>query len=194
MDSAKNIFKFAVVIATLLMSSALHSQQITGDANLVNTAKGVNKREAKYYAIVDFKLDSKKQRFLIYESLTDKLVASYKVAHGKGSDKDNVGKATVFSDEADTKASSLGRFKVTGTFSSSLPGHGVSLALDGLDDTNKNAVNRGIVLHANFYMEKSWIRKNGKPGRSWGCFVLSSNDRDEALKYLKTGTIITAVD
>ena len=121
-------------------------------------------------------------------------IESFRTAHGIGSDTAHTGYATIFSNNNNSNASSLGRYLVLGQYISKTKGHGLSIKLKGLDSTNNNAELRKIVIHANNYMEDSWIKSYGKPGRSWGCFVLSSGDRDKVAKKLEEGSLIFAIN
>ncbi|MNC71024.1 hypothetical protein D3C76_1713550 [compost metagenome] len=67
------------------------------------------------------------------------------------------------------------------------------MRLIGLSPSNSNAVERAIVIHANAYMESDFIRRHGVPGRSYGCLVLASTDRDRVIQQLEGGALIFAI-
>lgn len=146
------------------------------------------------FAVVDYARRSSEPRFLVFARSDHKLLASYRVAHGQGSDTDHDGYAEQFSDTANSHASSLGTFRTGASYLSKQPGHGLSLRLLGLSTSNRNAERRAIVLHGNIYMEEDFIRQHGVAGRSHGCLVLSGADRYQAIKALPEGSLIFAID
>ncbi|MCY1438751.1 L,D-transpeptidase catalytic domain [compost metagenome] len=68
------------------------------------------------------------------------------------------------------------------------------MRLAGLSESNSNAEERAIVIHANTYMEDDFIRRHGVPGRSYGCLVLAGADRDLVIEQLAGGALILAID
>jgi hypothetical protein len=88
--------------------------------------------------------------------------------------------------------SSVVFFRTTETYLSNEPGHGLSLRLEGLSETNRKAYDRAIVIHANHYMEPEFIDAFGKPGRSHGCLVFAAADRDVIVSKLGGGALIYA--
>lgn len=147
-----------------------------------------------HFAVVDYARRSTTPRFLVFDRNSHQLLASYRVAHGQGSDRDHDGFAEHFSDTDSSHASSLGTFRTGDSYQSTQPGHGLSLRLTGLSASNRNAEQRAIVLHGNGYMEEDFIRQHGVAGRSHGCLVLSSEDRYQVIKALPTGSLIFAID
>lgn len=144
------------------------------------------------FAVVDYGRASPLPRFYLFDRSTHALIGSFRVAHGKGSDPDHDGFATRFSNDFGSRATSLGVFRTSQVFDSDEPGHGRSMRLIGLSLSNSNAEERAIVIHANAYMEEAFIREHGVPGRSYGCLVLSSADRDQVIEQLRGGALIFA--
>jgi len=118
-------------------------------------------RNTAYISIVDFTQHSKYKRFYMINRASGK-VDQWSVAHGTGSDPDNDGMATSFSNVPNSKKSSLGAYLIQEKY---IGKYGESLRLDGLESTNDNARDRAIVMHPSNY-----VNDNGKTqGRSWGC-------------------------
>lgn len=144
-------------------------------------------------ALVNYRQPSSEPRFYVIDPATREVVARYVVAHGRGSDPDHDGRADRFGDKHESHRSSLGLFLTDEVYQSESAGHGLSMRLQGLSDTNRNAMDRLIVIHANWYVEPEVVAKQGKPGRSYGCLVFSNADRDAVIDMLKGGALIYAV-
>ncbi|MDZ4778048.1 MAG: murein L,D-transpeptidase catalytic domain family protein [Alphaproteobacteria bacterium] len=140
-------------------------------------------------AIVDFALPSTTRRFHMVDLRTG-AVESYLTAHGRGSDLGHDGIAESFSNEPGSNASSLGAYLSASRY---MGAHGLSLRLKGLDATqNANAEPRAIVLHSAPYMDTDWRRAHGKPGRSFGCFVVETPLIEHVVTRLENGVLIFA--
>jgi hypothetical protein len=138
----------------------------------------------EYLTIVDFSQRSSEHRFFIVNMNSGK-VWSTTVAHGKGSDVNHDGYATVFSNSFNSDASSLGFFLTAEIYNGH---HGRSLALDGLSATNSNVRARAVVIHGADYVSDA----NVIQGRSFGCFALPMNERSRVIDMLKNGSLIYA--
>lgn len=168
--------------ATLLDPLLKHYQEIRGTLD-----------NPRYVALVNYRQPSWEPRFYLIDPRQSQVIATYRVAHGRGSDPNHDGYAMHFSDRPGSRMSSVG-FYITGdTYISPKEGHGLSLRLEGLSRSNHHAADRHIVIHANDYMEPGFIRRYGKPGRSYGCLTFSKADRDEVVEYLAGGALIYAV-
>ena len=75
--------------------------------------------------------------------------------------------------------SSVGAFATAGASWGSQQGPNV--LLDGLEDTNNAARDRAIIVHSADYCEPEWLAREGKLGRSFGCFATSV----ASLEYLR---------
>lgn len=148
----------------------------------------------RYVALLNYRQPSWEPRFYLIDPEGPAVVARYIVAHGKGSDPDHTGYASRFSDREGSHRSSLGFFMTGDTYVSESRGHGLSLRLKGLSDSNRHAEERNIVIHANWYMAPKFLKKAGKPGRSHGCLVFADDDRDEIVEKLKGGALIYAAN
>lgn len=140
-------------------------------------------------AIVDFALPSTTRRFHIVDLRTGD-VESYLTAHGRGSDPGHDAIAERFSNTSGSNASSLGAYL---SLSRYMGVHGLSLRLKGLDAAqNSNAELRAIVLHSAPYMDADWRRTHGRPGRSFGCFVVETPLIEHMVTRLENGVLIFA--
>jgi L,D-transpeptidase catalytic domain len=116
------------------------------------------------------------------------------VAHGVGSDPDQDGYATMFSNVYNSLSSSLGAAigaeRYTGI-------NGLSLRLDGLEPSNNQMRYRDIVVHSyapdrRRYFNAEYMATRGRPGSSEGCFVVEPDKREWILETLENGGFIYA--
>lgn len=143
----------------------------------------------RFWGIVDFNQHSSKKRFYVFDT-KEKTVQQYLVAHGKGSDANHDGMADKFSNEGESKSSSLGIYRCAETYSGK---HGFSLRMDGLEEINSNVRRRDIVLHKANYVSQDFINKNnGILGRSDGCFAVENAVHETLINQLKDGSYIIA--
>lgn len=142
----------------------------------------------RYWAIVDFGQHSKQKRLYVFDTEFD-TVTQYYVAHGKGSDPDRNGMADTFSNAAGSLQSSLGIYKCSENYNGL---HGLSMRLDGLEETNSKARARNIVFHRAGYVSDKFISDNGKIGRSNGCFVVEDSVCDTLIRQLENGSYLIA--
>ncbi|KTD22994.1 Uncharacterised protein [Legionella lansingensis] len=114
--------------------------------------------------IIDYSLPSSEKRLWIFDLREKKLLFHTYVSHGIRS---GTLLTKYFSNKNNSKASSMGVY----TTNQSYYGRdGLSLRLDGLDPGfNDNASSRAIVMHGGWYMAEPFIKRYGRPGRSWGC-------------------------
>ena len=138
-------------------------------------------KNKKFMGIVDFKEHNSKERFFIID-MDLGLVETFLVAHGINSDPDFTGYATIFSNVIDSYMSSIGFYMTAETYEGT---HGYSLRLDGLESTNSNARERGIVLHAAEY-----VAPGPKIGRSFGCPALEIRYHQHVIDELKEGALL----
>ncbi|MDO9183019.1 MAG: murein L,D-transpeptidase catalytic domain family protein [Bacteriovorax sp.] len=133
--------------------------------------------------VIDFKQHNSKERFYIIDLNTGH-VDKYLVAHGKNSDPDYDGNATIFSNTSGSEASSVGFYLTAETYEGN---HGYSLKLDGLSNTNSNARSRSIVMHPADY-----VAPGSKIGRSWGCPAVEPRYSVQIIDQLKGGALLYA--
>jgi hypothetical protein len=164
------------------------------DADLINRALDALFRHhaliwsRDVVAIADFGLPSSRPRFYLIDMIRGSTTGLL-VAHGGGSDRDHVGMLQSFSDIVGSEASSEGAYLVGDAYEGV---HGRSRRLIGLEPTNTHAEERAIVIHSAWYANPDMIAKQGKLGRSDGCFVFGEQDIDMVLAALGKGRLLYA--
>ena len=143
-------------------------------------------RRTDILAIADYTRPSREERFYLVNRESGS-VTSYHVAHGRGSDPGHSGYLNRFSNAHGSAASSAGAY-VTGDLYQGK--YGRSMRLKGLDYSNSNAEQRGIVVHSAPYAEPEMVDRIGKLGRSEGCFALSELNHFLVLKRLGPGCLL----
>jgi hypothetical protein len=138
----------------------------------------------RHIGIIDFSRHSSRPRFFIID-VSSGLTRALHVAHGRGSDPDNDGYATRFSNKSDSHASSLGFYLTGETY---IGKHGKSMRLHGLSPTNSNALSRAVVIHEAAYVREA----NMKAGRSFGCPAVAASEIAGVISSLGGGALIYA--
>ena len=138
--------------------------------------------------VVDFTKPSWEPRFHVVD-LQKGTVESHLVAHGRGSDRDHSGYLEQFSNQFGSHATSKGAYTTADYYEGK---YGLSMRVNGLDQTNDNALARAIVIHNAWYAEPEMIAKHGKLGRSEGCFAMSRKSQWEVMRQLAGGRMIYA--
>lgn len=142
----------------------------------------------RYWAIIDFRKRSDEKRFHIFD-MEGRTVDSYLCSHGKGSDLENTGFATSFSNEDGSNKSSLGLYRCAETY---FGVHGYSMRLDGVEPSNDNARHRAIVIHPADYVTDSFAKENQRVGRSLGCPAVDVKHSQSIIDRLKLGSLLIA--
>jgi len=122
--------------------------------------------------LIDMEIHSGKHRMFIYDFNSGEVERKALCAHGCGKgNKKSSGTQPVFSNEAGSLLSSLGKYKI-GIRSYSQYGINVHYKLHGLDSTNNNAFKRIVVLHSYTPVPSTEIYPLHLPmGYSHGCPV-----------------------
>lgn len=126
---------------------------------------------------------------LHFANLESGTLRSFYVAHGRGSDPEHSGFLQSFSNAPGSEATSRGAYLTAEWYNGK---YGTSIRLLGLDQDNSNALERAIVMHPAWYADPAMIAKQGKLGRSEGCFAMSPEQFDEALWHLSGGRLLFA--
>ncbi|AQR61821.1 twin-arginine translocation pathway signal [Brevundimonas sp. LM2] len=139
--------------------------------------------------LVDFQKFSGEERF--YEvDLIGGRVSAFRTCHGRGSDPEHSGYARTFSNEMDSHMSSIGAFATAGASWGAQQGPNV--LLDGLEYTNNLARERAIIIHGADYADPDYLAREGKLGRSYGCFSTAHTDLPMLRERMGTGRLLFA--
>ncbi|MCP2004549.1 UNVERIFIED_ORG: lysozyme family protein [Buttiauxella agrestis ATCC 33320] len=141
----------------------------------------------RYWVVFKIHEHSKNKRMHIFDRVAN-TVQSIHAVHGTGSDPNNDGLATEFSNIPESHQSSLGLYKTLGTYT--MAKHGRALRLDGLEDTNNNALKRGIVFHGVPYAGDEYVKQNGRCGRSFGCPAVEYALVQDLIDKIKGGSLL----
>lgn len=139
-------------------------------------------------AVADFGMPSAVPRFHLIDLLAG-TTESVRVTHGKGSDPDHTGLLQGFSDLPGSNATAAGAYLTGAAY---VGAHGPSRRLIGLDPGNRNAAPRAIVMHAAWYAEPDVAARQGKLGRSDGCFAFAAADMARLLARMGPGRLLYA--
>ena len=146
-------------------------------------ANGFNEN---YYFLVDMSIHSGKNRFFVYDFISETITDKNLVTHGscdKFEDNETKWEKAKFSNTKNSHCSSKGKFKI-GKRDYSSWGINVKYWLHGLENSNKNAVERVVVLHSWNAVKNKEIYPKYSP-LSWGCPAVSNEFMkvlDEKLK------------
>jgi len=185
--------------AALAVPARLPAQVRKGlprDAKLVEIAKQAQAKAKSsnllwredFVGIADYGLRSSEPRFH-FVNLAAGEVKSYHVTHGDGSDPEHDGWLNWYSNKHGSHCTSKGTYATFGWYTGR---YGTSIRLEGLDDSNSNALGRAIVMHRAKYAEPEHLKKWGRLGRSNGCFAMSNENFKLALLQLGGGRVIHA--
>ncbi len=175
--------------ATILaQAKGLHKNALQYAVDGYNWAKAKGDvKNPNILTVIDFSLPSNKKRLWVINLKDDTVLLNTYAAHGKNS---GLTHADHFSNQLNSHETSLGVYETLSTYSGH---HGQSLRLQGLEKgINNNAYKREIVVHSAPYMTKSFINKEHRTGRSWGCFALSPAVSHQFMDLTKGGSIIFA--
>ena len=175
-----------VVVSDPSLAAGGHPALIAAKASLERLGARVSYTDV--VAVADFGQASRMPRLHLV-NIAGGRVESLLVAHGRGSDPAHTGWLQNFSNQPGSLATSQGAY-LTGAYYSGR--HGRSMRLEGLDPSNDNALERGIVIHAAPYVGLDAVREQGMVGRSEGCFAVSQTDIDSVLDRLAPGRLLIA--
>ena len=139
--------------------------------------------------LVDFQKFSGQERF--YEvDLYSGQVTAFRTCHGRGSDPEHSGYARTFSNTPESFMSSVGAYSTAGAGWGSQQGPNV--LLDGLEYSNNMARERAIIIHGADYADPDWLAREGKLGRSYGCFSVAHTDLPMLRERMGEGRLLFA--
>lgn len=135
--------------------------------------------------VIDYSLPSNEKRLWVFDLKEKKLKFYTYVSHGI---KSGALMTNYFSNKYNSKASSIGVYQTQKAYYGR---DGLSLRLDGLDRSfNDNASNRSVVIHSGWYVEERFIKKYGRPGRSWGCPALPLEHSQAIINTIKDKSLL----
>jgi hypothetical protein len=147
----------------------------------------ITQRDRMY--LVDFQKFSGDER--LYEvDLHGGAVTLMRTAHGRGSDPAHSGYARDFGNTPDSYMSSVGAFATAGAGFGAQQGPNV--LLDGLEYTNDRARERAIIIHGADYADPAFLAREGKLGRSYGCFSVAHADLPRLRERMGEGRLLFA--
>lgn len=157
-------------------------QGVAGYYRLKNTGKF---SEKDILTVIDFRKSGNEKRLWVFDLNEKKVLYHSLVAHGRNSGELYASK---FSNTPNSNQSSLGFYATGNTY---IGKHGVSLKLHGLETgINDKAEMRTIVMHGAEYVSESFIKKNGRLGRSFGCPAIPMEIHKELIEQVAEGTCI----
>ncbi|WP_423064153.1 murein L,D-transpeptidase catalytic domain family protein [Candidiatus Paracoxiella cheracis] len=172
------------------IKKALHKQAPTLHDKVINAVimalTCANKNDIEHnhiLTIIDYSLPSNQKRLWVFDLAKNKLLFHTYISHAI---KSGTLMTNHFSNKLNSKTSSLGIFMTEDAYRGR---HGASLKLMGIDGNfNSNAYKRFIVMHGAWYVEEDFIKKYGRPGRSWGCPVLPKSETMPIIEVIKDDT------
>ncbi|HUH24209.1 MAG TPA: murein L,D-transpeptidase catalytic domain family protein [Brevundimonas sp.] len=139
--------------------------------------------------LVDFQKYSGDER--LYEvDLVAGHVTALRTCHGRGSDPAHTGFARSFSNDPNSYKSSLGAYATAGAGYGAQQGPNV--LLDGLEYSNNLARDRAIIIHGADYADPAFLAREGKLGRSYGCFSVAHTDLPALRERMGVGRLLFA--
>ena len=135
--------------------------------------------------LIDYSKPSTEPRLWVFDLATGEMLFEELVAHGKNTGENM---AQSFSDEVNSRQSSLGLFRTADTYTGS---NGYSLRLDGLEPGfNSHARERAIVMHGAPYVSGAFVAAQGRIGRSWGCPALRTAIAAKVIDTIRGGGVV----
>jgi len=139
--------------------------------------------------LVDFQKFSGEER--LYEvDLHGGAVTLMRTSHGRGSDRAHTGFARDFGNTPESYMSSVGSYATAGAGYGAQQGPNV--LLDGLEYSNDRARERAIIIHGADYADPAFLAREGKLGRSYGCFSVAHADLPRLRERMRQGRLLFA--
>lgn len=168
-------------------ASTLNEAVINKVLTTLKCATEYNVERNNILTIIDYSLPSNEKRLWVFDLKEMKLMFHTYVSHGITS---GTLLTNFFSNKFNSKASSIGVYKTEKAYYGR---EGLSLRLDGLDRSfNDNASNRSVVMHGGWYVDEQFIKKYGRPGRSWGCPALPLSLYQPIINTIKDNSLLVA--
>jgi hypothetical protein len=139
--------------------------------------------------LVDFQKFSGDARMFEVDLIGGRVTA-FRTCHGRGSDPEHSGFARRFSNTPESYMSSVGAYATAGAGWGSQQGPNV--LLDGLEYSNNLARDRAIIVHGADYADPDFLAREGKLGRSYGCFSTAHTDLPMLRERMGEGRLLFA--
>ena len=156
-----------------------NSLLINEDKTMIDLAKQMQNTYSTpnkhYVVIIDYSKPIDDVRLFVIDMDKSTIVLRSTVAHAYNS---GITFATKFSNEMNTKKTSLGAYQTKETYYGTF---GYSMRLSGLDSSNNNAERRAIIFHSNRLMRAKW---------SWGCFATPEQTNIKIINMIKNGCLV----
>lgn len=176
-----------VSVKEMLEASSLNKPVVDKVLTTLKCASAYNLERNNILTIIDYSLPSNEKRLWVFDLRSLKLLFHTHVSHGIAS---GTLSTDFFSNKYNSKATSIGVYKTEKAYYGR---EGLSLRLDGLDrNFNDNASNRSIVMHGGWYVQEAFIKRYGRPGRSWGCPALPLNAYQAIINTIKDNSLLVA--
>jgi hypothetical protein len=174
------------------LRATLHQQAPTMSNAVINKVATALKCSSTYnidrnniLSVIDYSLPSNQKRLWIFDLAQKKLLFNTYVSHGI---KSGTLLTRFFSNKNNSKASSIGVYKTDKAYYGR---EGLSLRLEGLErNFNDNAMSRSIVMHGGWYMDEKFIKRYGRPGRSWGCPAVPLSMYQSVINTIKDNSLL----
>ena len=139
--------------------------------------------------LVDFQKFSGDARMFEVDLIGGRVTA-FRTCHGRGSDPEHSGFARRFSNTPESYMSSVGAYATAGAGWGAQQGPNV--LLDGLEYSNNLARDRAIIVHGADYADPDFLAREGKLGRSYGCFSTAHTDLPMLRERMGDGRLLFA--
>jgi hypothetical protein len=136
-------------------------------------------------SIADLSQSANCKRLYVIDLANKSVLFNTYVAHGRNSGEEF---ASSFGNRPQSYKSSLGFYLTTEPY---IGAHGLSLRLKGFEKgINDKAEERGIVMHGAPYVSETFIRNNGRLGRSQGCPAIPDELCPSIVDCIKGGSCL----
>lgn len=152
----------------------------------------------EYYFLLDMSIHPGKNRFFVYDFKSNKVTDKNLVTHGscdKFEENQDQWEKAKFDNRIDSHCTMKGKYKV-GKRDYSVWGIHVKYWLHGLEKSNKNAIDRVVVLHSWDAVSDKEVYPQVSP-LSWGCPAVSNDfmtKLDAKLKLTKKPVLLWIIE
>ncbi|CAA9200347.1 murein L,D-transpeptidase catalytic domain-containing protein [Flavobacterium collinsii] len=173
LTGAKHYYKNETTISSLEVERI--NTRVSEIKNMISIDSKYNTKIAFF---VDMRIPSGKNRFFVYDLVNNKIIDQGLVAHGSGSETGVKGSLR-FSNTPNSNCTALGRYVIQKCYKGIF---GKAYKLNGLDETNNNALKRAIVLH--YYSAVPYEEQDYYISNSHGCPMVNEQFFKRLEKYI----------